>query len=463
MRIVRLSLLALALHSASAQEQLLARLPSLMDSAGIPGMALAFVVNGNVTQVKGFGTRSVNDKSPVDENTVFEAASLSKPVVAYIALKLVDAGRLDLNRPIHNYIDISELKDRRAASITTRMVLSHTTGLQNEQINDEPLALAFNPGEKFSYSGEGFRLLQRVLESITGESLNVLAKRLVFDPLGMTRSSFVWKTEFANNAAIGHGDFETIRSPTRPTTPRAPSSLHTTAYDYALFVRAIMTRQGLKNETFNQMMTPQIAVAPGAAWGLGWAIENPDSERSLLHWGDNSNSGFTSFVLINPVQQRAVLYFTNSTTGLGILRPVISFIAGKHPSPDLLGYEAYDAPSRKVRHAIEEAVRLHGATQGLKTYDRLKKKFDSTAFPENLLNGLGYRILSLKRPREAVILFRKNVQLFPRSSNAFDSLGDGLAATGDKKGAIASYLKSYELDPRNEHALNEVKRLRANR
>jgi len=286
------------------------------------------------------------------------------------------------------------------------MVLSHTTGLQNERINDEPLALAFNPGEKFSYSGEGFSLLQRVLERITGESLDRLTQRLVFHPLGMSRSSFVWKESFAGNAAIGHGDFKTIRSPTRPTTARAPSSLHTTAHDYALFVRAILQHKGLKKVTYSEMLTRQVNVAPGAAWGLGWAIENPDNERSLLHWGDNSNSGFTSFVIMSPARQKAVIYFTNSTTGLSILRPVISFVEGKHPSPDLLGYEAYDAPARKVRIAVEAAVRMRGAAAGLATYDSLRANVDSSAFPENLLNGLGYRFLSLKRPADAIVLFQ---------------------------------------------------------
>src|SRR5215213_1478669 len=161
------------------QDSIGVRLRSLIDSAGVPGMSIAFLHNGTVAWTRGFGVRSVQDSAPVDENTVFEAASLSKPVVAYAALKLVDAGLLNLDRPLREYIDIPELTDQRANRITTRMVLSHTTGLQNERINGEPLALAFNPGEKFSYSGEGFRLLQRVLESITRESLDQLSRRLV--------------------------------------------------------------------------------------------------------------------------------------------------------------------------------------------------------------------------------------------------------------------------------------------
>lgn len=448
---------------ARIQDSLSRRLPSLIDSAGIPGMSVALVENGTVAWTKGFGVRSAGSSALVDENTVFEAASLSKPVVAYAALKLVDAGLLDLDRPLRDYVDIPELTDPRASRITTRMVLSHTTGLQNERINDEPLALAFDPGEKFRYSGEGFRLLQRALESIANESLDKLSRRVVFDPLGMTRSAFVWKEDFSGNAAVGHADFKSVRAPTRPTAARAPSSLHTTAHDYALFVRSIMRREGLQSRTFDEMMTPQVRVTPGTAWGLGWSLETSDSAPILFHWGDNSNSGFTAFVLMDPARRKAVLYFANSATGLGIMQRMAAFVGGTHAPLGLLGYEAYDAPSRRVRLAVEEAVRLRGAAAGLATYDSLRSQLDSSAFPEKLLNDLGYRFLSLKRPADAVALFQRNVQLFPRSSNAFDSLGDGFVAIGNEQAAIRSYLESYKLDPRNERALREANRLRAKR
>jgi len=405
----------------------------------------------------------VSDTTPIDENTVFEAASLSKPVVAYVTLKLVDAGLLNVDRPLQEYIGLPELPDRRASRITTRMVLSHTTGLQNERMNGESLALAFDPGHRFSYSGEAFLLLQRALESIAGQSLDDLSRRLVFNPLGMTRTAFTWRNDFADNAAVGHGDFKTVRRPTRPTAGRAPSSLHTTARDYALLVRAIMRREGLESGTFDEMLKPQVRVAPQVAWGLGWSLDTSDSLRAFWHWGDNSNSGFTAFVLIDPAKQKAVLYFANSSTGLGIVRRVLALTGGSYSAPAFMNYEAHDAASRRVRLAVEQAVRTRGAGAGLSVYGSLKSRLGSTAFPETLLNNLGYRFLSMKRPHDAIALFQRNVREFPRSSNAFDSLGDGFVAIGNKDAAIASYLKSYELDRRNERALGEAQRLRANR
>src|SRR4051812_15603995 len=118
-------------RSVSLKDSVAAVLPSLIDSAGIPGLAIAYLEKGKVEWTKGFGTRSVDNHAAVDANTVFEAASLSKPVVAYATLKLVDAGMLDLDKPLKNYIAIPEIVDPRANRITTRMILSHTTGLQN--------------------------------------------------------------------------------------------------------------------------------------------------------------------------------------------------------------------------------------------------------------------------------------------------------------------------------------------
>ena len=436
-------------------------LPSLMDSAGIPGLALAVLEDGEIALSKGFGVRSVGEAGQVDQNTVFEAASLSKPVVAYIALKMVDAGLLNLDRPLVEYADIPELPDERSKRITARMVLSHSTGLQNERIGDERLALAFEPGQGFRYSGEGFLLLQRVLESITGESLDALSRRTVLDSLGMTRSGFVWREDWTDNAAVGHGDFGSPRSPSRPGAARASSSFQTTAHDYAAFLRAILRREGLRSQTYEQMFSPHVRVADGIDWGLGWALATSDGARAPWHWGDNSNSGFTAFAFLDPDQLDAVVYFANSSTGLGIVREMLAIVGGTHAAPEFMGYEAYDSPTRLVRHRLEESIRVNGVTAGLELYDRLKAVFDASAFPESLLNTLGYRFLALNRPADAVALFERNTREFPESSNAYDSLGDGLVALGNKEAAITSYTRSYELDPSNEHARREAERLAA--
>jgi tetratricopeptide (TPR) repeat protein len=209
------------------------------------------------------------------------------------------------------------------------------------------------------------------------------------------------------------------------------------------------------------MIRPHVRAADGIDWGLGWALETSNGARALWHWGDNSNSGFTAFAFIDPERRDGVVYFANSSTGLGIVREVLAIVDGSHAAPGYMGYESYDSPTRIVRHRLEESIRMDGVAAGLQLYARWKTEFDARAFPESLLNSLGYRFLALNRPADAVALFERNAREFPESSNAYDSLGDGLVALGNKEAAIASYRKSHELDPRNEHARREAERLSA--
>ncbi len=197
-------------------------IPRLIRDADIPGLSMAVVRNGRVVWARAFGTVNDSAQTPVDTETIFEAASLSKPVFAYLVLRLVDRGELDLDRPLADMLPYPRLAhDDRYKRITARMVLSHGTGLPNW--GGERLTLRFEPGSAYGYSGEGFVYLQKVLERVTGRPLDALARREVFQPLGMTRSSYLWQERFDGNAAYGkdwlwraHRPFATPR----PTPPR---------------------------------------------------------------------------------------------------------------------------------------------------------------------------------------------------------------------------------------------------
>jgi CubicO group peptidase (beta-lactamase class C family) len=164
--------------------------PQLMKDGEVPGLAIALVRNGDVFWHRGFGVKNSKTKEAVDDTTVFEAASLSKPVFAYAVLKLVDSGKIDLDRPLNQYLpgnyDVGD--DPRLSQITARHVLSHTTGFPNWR-SGKTLTIHFKPGERFSYSGEGFVYLSKVIEHVTLEQFDDFMKRTVFQPLGMTSSS----------------------------------------------------------------------------------------------------------------------------------------------------------------------------------------------------------------------------------------------------------------------------------
>src|SRR6266481_3468323 len=176
----------------------------LITDAHVPGLSMAVLDDRQATALTVVGVRNSLDRAAVDQQTIFGAASLSKPLFAYAVLQLVDAGKLAFDTPLSRHVPDYVADDPRAAAVTVRHVLSHTSGLPNWRSVDLPLKTYFPPGERFSYSGEGFVWLQRVVEAVTGESLNTTLRRLVFEPLGMHRSSYVWQSVLEANYADPH-------------------------------------------------------------------------------------------------------------------------------------------------------------------------------------------------------------------------------------------------------------------
>lgn len=315
---------------------------ALMKAADVPGLAIFILREGREeTFVSGITSRATAE--PITSRTVFQAASLSKPVVAHAALQLAGSGVLDLDRPLSEIVAPLVPDDPLAAQITARHVLSHRTGLPNWRREDYPLRSYFPPGSRFSYSGEGFVYLQTALTQLTGEPLDVLITRLVFDPLGMRQSSFVWRPDFAPHVADAH-DAETVLDRFMPQQANAAYSLLTTAPDYGRFLAASLDGSLLTPALARQWMTPEIrvplkrtealekegpALEDGVAWGLGWGLE-PQS-GCFFHWG--ANSGARAFAIGMPARRSAVVIFLNEETGLRLVPPFIQLVLpGEHPS-----------------------------------------------------------------------------------------------------------------------------------
>ncbi|MBV8892285.1 MAG: beta-lactamase family protein [Acidobacteria bacterium] len=226
-----------------------ADLEELLKEHRVPGLSFAVIHDGKIVETKALGVRDTSTATPVDGNTIFEAASLSKPVFAYAVLQLVDGGQLSLDTPLSTYVPNYVKDDPRAASVTVRKVLSQSSGLPNWRSDTTPLKTYFPPGERFSYSGEGFVWLQRVVEKITGQPLNEVVTRLVFDPLEMRHSSYIWRVDFEADFAGPHNTQFAPGKKWRPAKSTSASSLHTTAADYARFVQAVLFGARLNPDT----------------------------------------------------------------------------------------------------------------------------------------------------------------------------------------------------------------------
>jgi CubicO group peptidase (beta-lactamase class C family) len=312
--------------------------PELMRKNNVPGLSLALIRNGRIYWVKSFGVK--DGDAPVTNDTIFEAASLSKVVFAYAVLKLADQGKIDLDAPLQDYLDAPYIEgDPRINKITARLVLSHRTGFPNWRPK-ERLTIHFEPGDHFSYSGEGFVFLGKAVERITGQSLNEFIQQMVFTPLGMTSSSYVWRQEYDARTAIGHDKDRKAQNKWKPKEANPASSLQTTALDYARFMTALLDGKGLNPDTLKQMETPQTAVpqnctvncfdvAPlstSISWGLGLGLEKTSAGPAFWHWGDNGS--FKAYMVGLPEQKSGFVMFTNSENGLSIADAVVKTAFG---------------------------------------------------------------------------------------------------------------------------------------
>jgi CubicO group peptidase (beta-lactamase class C family) len=182
-----------------------AGIPALMKKGRVPGLQIALVRDGRVVWQRSFGVANASTGAAVTEETLFEAASLTKPFFAYAVMKMVDEGLIDLDKPIHAYFSRDEVekwlghsleaKDFRRdwfEKVTGRHVLSHSGGLPHGE-RGEVLPIFFEPGTKWKYSADGYQALQAAVEKLKGEKLDTIMQKYVLDPLGMKRSGMVWR------------------------------------------------------------------------------------------------------------------------------------------------------------------------------------------------------------------------------------------------------------------------------
>jgi CubicO group peptidase (beta-lactamase class C family) len=330
--------------------------PHWMELACAPGAVVAVIEKGKAGGVHAFGVRRAEEVGAVDASTIFEAASLSKPVFASAVLRLVAAKALDLDRPLDQILPLST--DPRAKLITARHVLSHSSGLQNwRNPPNDKFEFRFPPGEQFSYSGEGYFYLQRVVEKITARPFAQYMRETVFDPLGMTRSSYLWRDD--PNSASPHGNrgrpFEQFKAATgkqmteiaaewkKPVEswfyadveramprlklpvlpnfmqPNAAATLITTAPDYAKFL--------LHSFSIDAMRQPQVRINSDLSWGLGCGLEAAGGRQWFWHWGDNP--GFKNFFIADANSGSGVLVFTNGDGGAKVYQRIVSGVLGR--------------------------------------------------------------------------------------------------------------------------------------
>jgi len=308
----------------------------LLADSNVTGLQLIYSKKEKISAVNA-GFSDSEHKQKVSSKTIFQAASLSKVVLAYICLELASQKQIDLDKPLVSYYDYPRLKnDPAAKKITARMVLMHTSGLPNWTENPlkkswatSALTTDFEPGNHWKYSGEGFVFLQLAIQNILNKDLQQIADELVFKPLAMKNSSFIWKDEFESAAAFGHDDKSEQIQRMSFFLPNAAFSLLTTATDYQIFLNAFYHKYLTKVLSDSVSVYNEKEPQPAAKylfWGLGIGIQKNESGEMLWHWGDNGD--FQGFFMINPSSNEVLVCFTNSAKGLKLIKPLLVHFFG---------------------------------------------------------------------------------------------------------------------------------------
>lgn len=288
----------------------------------------------------------------VQPDSVFQAASLGKPVFAYAVLKLVQRGQLALDAPVLQYLpqgyrhafdplqqgpaaQTDDVSDPRLRAVTVRMLLQHTAGLPNWASG--PLRFEGPPGARWAYSGEGYVLLQRAVEAVTGRPLDVVMQEQVFAPLGMTHSTYRWTPQVAEKLLPGTRANGAQREVVPLRQPVAAFSLYTTVDDCARFLVALLADRALLAQITDSPVDVDRELS--LRWGLGWGLEESAEGVFLWQWGNNP--GYRAFVIALPATGDGLVLLTNSDSGLKLAEPLVQgVLPGEHKvfrSPFLTG------------------------------------------------------------------------------------------------------------------------------
>ncbi len=360
---------AMSLQSLSAKSRfrlLDTQIQSEMLRTGTKGIAVAVIERGKVSTVNTWGARNAMG-DPLTPDTIMYAASLTKAMFAYTVRQMADEDKIDLDasiatylpKPLPEYADDEDkysawhhlAGDERWRKITPRMLLTHSAGFHNFYWleADEKLKIHFDPGTHYSYSGDGIILLQFVLERGLGLDVGEEMKRRVFDPLGMTNSSMVWRADFAKNLADGWKMDGAVEPHDERSKTRAAGSLDTSISDFAKFASAYVRGDGLSKMGREEMTASQMPIrtlsqfpplqndAPAAsqfanlAAGLGVVTFAGPQGRGFFKGGHNDSTG-NMWVCVER-KKRCVIIMANDVRAEAMFPDIVKAVLGETGMP----------------------------------------------------------------------------------------------------------------------------------
>lgn len=443
-----------------------------MAELNIPGLSIAVINNYSVAWSGFYGFANVETKKKVTNQTLFQAASISKPVLALLTLHLVQEGVIDLDRDVNQYLKSWKLPENNYTNIekvTVRRILSHTAGLsvsgfrgyaENELIpsirqvldgltpsNSEPIRVMNTPGKEYSYSGGGYTVLQMVIEDVTNKPISDLAEEYVFKPAGMKNSTFLkpLPESLEKELAFAHNDKgDAIKGFQFLQHGSGCCGLITTAEDLALFAielqRAVneISENIINKEMAELMLTPYNS----DFYGLGFSIFNYDGDVYFGHSGSN-DPGYSCWLIASKNEGYGLVIMTNGIMKVSIYEEIRRAVAKEYNWSQFQPIE-FDSFNNLIND-LETSFNSHSS---------------DPIILERRINTIGYNFINMNSIDKAIEIFKLNTKFYPKSANCYDSLAEAYMKNGQNDLAIENYERSLELNPDNANAKEMLKKLK---
>ena len=427
--------------------------------------------NGKVVYKGAFGMANVEWGIGNTPDTKFRLGSITKQFTATAILQLVEQGKIKLDAKLTEYLP--EYRKDTGDKVTIHHLLTHTSGIPSytslpgffENVSRNPYKvdefvkkyasgdLEFEPGSKFSYNNSGYFLLGAIIEHVTGKSYEQVLKQNIFDPLGMKNTGYDHHNTIIPKRASGYSLTPVVSNAAYldMSIPYAAGSLYSTVEDLYLWDQALYTDKVLSVASKELMYKPFLQ-----NYAYGWAIRNASFKvnnndvPTIAHGG--GINGFTTIIVRFPKEKNLIVMLDN--TGTQYLDRLSDSIA------KIIYNQPYDPPKVSIVAPLEQIIKEKGVDAAITHYRELKaKQAATTDFSEPELNRLGYQLLRTGKVKEAIEIFKLNVEAYPKASNTYDSLAEAYLANNERELAIQNYKKSVELNPNNTNAVETLKRL----
>ncbi|HDZ26637.1 hypothetical protein LCGC14_0774530 [marine sediment metagenome] len=342
----------------------------------VPGVSIAVINNYKIEWAKGYGVKEVGKEDVVTSDTLFQAASISKPVAASAALHFVEKGILDLDENVNNKLDSWRIPDNKYTEeekVTLRRLLSHSSGLtvhgfrgyaQGEEIptvlqvldgeepaNSDPVRVDIEPGTQYRYSGGGFTVMQYMLTELKNKPFPQIMRETVLDPLNMKLSTYeqpLPENRKGEEAIAHRGNGKPIEGKWHTYPEMAAAGLWTTPSDLCRFaIELMLASKGKSNKILSKEMVSQMLTVQKGNYGLGIGVEGKGEYFRFSHGG--GNEGFRCFVVAYPEKGQGAAIMTNSDSGGTLYFEILRSVANEYNWKDF-------QPKEKVLAEVDPSI-----------------------------------------------------------------------------------------------------------